>query len=145
VDEWWDDAAGVLPLPRAEVDAYRVALGQRYANPRIRHLLAQIAADGSQKLPVRILPVLRARLDQGEVATGATRALAAWVLHLRGHGTPVNDPHADSLRTLVTARPLAEAVRVVLGSFELDDAVVRQVVLDQVRELDALRRKDPDR
>jgi fructuronate reductase len=145
VDEWWDDAAGVLPIPRAEVDAYRAALLQRYANPRIRHLLAQIAADGSQKLPVRILPVLRARLDQGAVATGATRALAAWVLHLRGLGAPVNDLQAGSLRALVSTRPLAEAVRVVLGSFELDDAVVRQVVLDQVRELDALRRGDAGR
>ncbi len=40
--------------------AYRAALLERFANPRMRHRLAQIAADGSQKLPVRILPVLRA-------------------------------------------------------------------------------------
>ncbi len=84
VEEWWDDAAGVLPLPALRSTRTARHCWRRYANPRIRHLLAQIAADGSQKLPARILPVLRARLDQGAVATGATRALAAWVLHLRG-------------------------------------------------------------
>ena len=46
--------------PAGDVAAYRAALLERFANPRIRHRLAQIAADGSQKLPVRVLPVLRA-------------------------------------------------------------------------------------
>ena len=32
------------------------ALAERFRNPRIRHLLAQIAADGSQKVPIRVAP-----------------------------------------------------------------------------------------
>ncbi len=64
-------------------------------NPRIRHLLAQIAADGSQKVPIRAVPVIRAELDEGRVAAGATRIVAAWVAHLRGHGAPVTDAAAD--------------------------------------------------
>ncbi len=140
VDEWWDDAAEVLPLPATEIDVYRAALLQRFTNPRIRHLLAQIAADGMQKLPVRILPVLRARLEQGVVARGATRALAAWALHLRGRGAPVADPQAESLRSRVSTVPLPEAVGLVLDVLELDDEVARRVVLEQAQELDALSR-----
>ena len=86
VEEWWDDAARHLPLPPEEIEAYRAALLTRYANPRIRHLLGQIAADGSQKLPIRVLPTVRAELARGQVPTGAARALAAWVCHLRGLG-----------------------------------------------------------
>ena len=70
VEEWWDDAARHLPLPAEEVAAYRAALLDRFANPRIRHLLAQIAADGSQKVPIRILPTVRAELAGGNVPTG---------------------------------------------------------------------------
>ena len=46
------------------------ALLDRFANPRMHHRLAQIAADGSQKLPVRILPVLRAGAGRGPDARG---------------------------------------------------------------------------
>ena len=59
-----------LPLPADEIAAYRAALLERFANPRIRHLLAQIAADGSQKLPIRILPTVRGRAGRGAGAGG---------------------------------------------------------------------------
>ena len=70
VEQWWDDAARHLPLPAEDIAAYRAALLERYANPRIRHLLRQIAADGSQKLPIRILPTVRAELAAGPGADG---------------------------------------------------------------------------
>lgn len=111
---WWDEASRHLPLPAQDIAAYRAALLERFANPQMRHLLAQIAADGSQKLPVRVLPALRAERAAGRVPEGASRALAAWVCHLRGHGAPVSDPHADHLVPLA-AGPLPEAVRRVLG------------------------------
>ena len=60
LQQWWAEASAHLTLPADEVADYRDALLDRFANPRIRHLLAQIAADGSQKLPVRVLPVVRA-------------------------------------------------------------------------------------
>ncbi len=91
VEEWWDEACRHLPLPPEELTAYREALVERFANPRIRHLLAQIAADGSQKIPIRIVPTAHAELASGRPATGALRAIAAWVLHLRGTGAPVTD------------------------------------------------------
>jgi fructuronate reductase len=83
-----------VPLPADELTAYRAALLERFANPRIRHTLAQIAADGSQKIPIRVLPVLRAERKAGRRATGSARILAAWIDHLRGAGAPVADAGA---------------------------------------------------
>ena len=99
LDRWWDEAVRYVPLPAADLAAYRAALLERFANPRIRHTLAQIAADGSQKIPIRVLPVLVAERAAGRMPAGAIRILAAWIGHLRGSGTPVNDvgagPYAD--------------------------------------------------
>jgi fructuronate reductase len=127
VEQWWDDAARHLPLPAEEIAAYRAALLERYANPRIRHLLRQIAADGSQKVPIRILPTVRAELGQGRVPTGAARVLAAWVCHLRGQGAPVNDVAAEEF-TALAAGELADAVHRVLGRLDADDDRLRAEV-----------------
>jgi fructuronate reductase len=94
LNEWWDEAVRYVPLPAAELTAYRAALLDRFANPRIRHTLAQIAMDGSQKVPIRVLPVLRGERAAGRMPAGAVRVVAAWVAHLRGAGAPVSDAGA---------------------------------------------------
>ncbi len=134
VEQWCDDAARHLPLPAAQVAAYRAALLERYANPRIRHLLGQIAADGSQKVPIRILPTVRADLARGHVARGAARVLAAWVCHLRGRGAPVVDVAAEEL-TALAAGGLADAVGRVLARLGVDDPRLRAEVVALAREL----------
>jgi fructuronate reductase len=98
LEQWWDDAARYVPLPEPGLAAYRAALIQRFSNPRIRHTLAQIAADGSQKLPIRLLPVLRGERGAGRMPPGAVRILAAWIDHLRGLGAPVEDAGAAPFR-----------------------------------------------
>jgi fructuronate reductase len=137
LEQWWDEAAPHLDLPAAGITAYRTALAERFANPRIRHLLAQIAADGSQKLPVRVLPVLRAERAAGRVPAGAIRILAAWICHLRGLGAPVSDPRAGEL-TGLAARPLPDAARAVLGALDTDlaaDGDLIAAIVAIVREL----------
>ena len=120
MQQWWTEASRYLELQAAVIDTYRGALLDRFANPRMHHRLAQIAADGSQKLPVRILPVLRAERAAGRLPAGATRVLAAWICHLRGAGVPVDDVRADRMVALA-AGPLPDAVRRVLDA--LDPAV----------------------
>jgi fructuronate reductase len=134
VEQWWEDAARHLPLPPEEITAYRAALLERYANPRIRHLLRQIAADGSQKVPIRILPTVRAELADGRVPTGAARVLAAWVCHLRGRGAPVADVAAEEL-TALAAGGLDDAVRRVLARLGVEDARLDTAVTGLAREL----------
>jgi fructuronate reductase len=106
----------------------------------MRHLLAQIAADGSQKLPVRILPVLRAERAAGRMPEGATRVLGAWVCHLRGAGIDAGvgvDDVATERMVSLAAGPLPEAVRRVLDSLDTalgaDDDVVDAVTADAER------------
>lgn len=139
LEEWWDAAAAHLTLPATDIAAYRGALTERFANPRMQHRLDQIAFDGSQKLPIRTLPTLRREVAAGRVPSGATRPLAAWVAHLRGHGAAVTDARADVFVPLAVG-PLAEAVPRVLHALDADLAAngsVVDAVLDQAREFEA--------
>ena len=132
VQEWWDTCAPHLDLPADDVARYRAALLERFADPRIRHSLAQIAADGSQKLPVRLLPVLRRERASGRLPLPAVRLLAAWLLHLGGGSTPVRDVRADELR------PLAGSVPRVLAALDpalADDRDLAAAVADCAAEL----------
>ncbi|WP_404387471.1 mannitol dehydrogenase family protein [Humibacillus xanthopallidus] len=140
VEQWWDAAAPHLDLPAADVVDYRRALLDRYGNPHIRHLLAQIAADGSQKVPIRALPVLLAELEEGRVAAGATRIVAAWVAHLRGHGAPVTDAAADEVTSLAQGEPSA-AVRAVLEHLGVRSEQVASAVEAQLADLLARERR----
>ncbi len=99
--------------------------------------LDRIAADGSQKLPIRILPALRAERAAGRLPAAATRVLAAWVCHLRGLGAPVSDARADEVVPLA-AGPLGVAVPRVLGWLDQDlgaDADVAAIVIGQSEQL----------
>ncbi|MCV7280116.1 mannitol dehydrogenase family protein [Mycolicibacterium flavescens] len=135
VEQWWDDAARQVPLPDEELDAYRAALLQRYANPRIRHQLSQIAADGSQKLPIRVLPTVRAELAAGRVPLGAARILAAWVCHLRGLGVAVDDVAAEEFTALAAGAGIDDATDRVLARLGVDDERMRDTVAGLAREL----------
>jgi fructuronate reductase len=132
VEQWWTEASPHLPLPAAEVAEYRAALLRRWTNPRIRHRLAQIAADGTQKLPVRVLPTLRAERAQGRLPVGALRILACWIRHLRGAGTPVTDAGAGTV-VAAAAGPLDDAVRAVLSSLDPALAAHPAVLAEVVR------------
>ena len=142
VHDWWDEAAPHLHLPAAEIAAYEAALTDRFENPRIRHQLTQIAADGSAKLPVRILAVIRAERAAGRLPVAAARVVAAWIGHLRGAGGPVSDPRAADLRLLVAgadrsaARGILEFLDPPLGADETLIAVVAHLIA----ELDSVRR-----
>ncbi|MFZ6993841.1 mannitol dehydrogenase family protein [Curtobacterium sp. RRHDQ66] len=97
VEQLWDEAALELPLPAAEIADARSALVDRFANPRIRHTLSQIASAGSEKLPVRVVDVLRHRLTRDPsagIGPGAATLIAAWWLHVTTQPELVNDPGA---------------------------------------------------
>ncbi|GAB3715199.1 mannitol dehydrogenase family protein [Nocardiopsis nanhaiensis] len=137
--EWWGEARSHLVLPEHEVDSYLTALLERWSNPRMRHRLEQIAADGSLKLPVRILPTLRPERALGRLPQGAARTLASWVCHLRGLGAPVSDPRSQEAREAASG-PLAEAVPRVLALLDTPlahDAALVDAVAHHVHELSA--------
>ena len=87
---------------------YADALLTRYSNPAIRHRTWQIAMDGSQKLPQRILGTIADNLGAGRASPGLMLAVAAWMRYVGGvdeKGQPieVKDPLAERLRGLSDA------------------------------------------
>ncbi|QOR69263.1 mannitol dehydrogenase family protein [Ruania alkalisoli] len=140
VEQYWDEAERNLGLPGEEVQAYRDALIARYENPRVRHLTAQIAHDGSQKLPVRTLPTLNAERAAGRVPVGCATTLAGWVLHLRGIGAPVHDPGAGPAQEAASAGPVGEVVPAVLETLQPglgQDAELVSAVVEQAEAITA--------
>jgi len=84
---------------------YRERLLQRFANPALAHRCAQIAMDGSQKVPQRWLATIRDRLAAGAPIAHLALALAGWLHFLRGHDESghryaIDDPLADALQVL---------------------------------------------
>jgi fructuronate reductase len=136
LDQWWVASSRHLSLPGADNAAYRAALIERFANPRMQHRLDQIAWDGSQKLPIRVLPTLRREVAAGHLTGGVVRPIAAWVCHLRG-GAKVTDTRAAELLQLAGG-PLPEAVRLVLKALDpelADNEAVVAAVIAEAREL----------
>lgn len=108
VNEWWDLAGSYLSVSS---DDYRAKLLERFSNPRIHHHLFQIATDGSQKLPVRIVPVAKHALADGRDITAPAHAVAAWIVFLRRFGnTEAKDVNLDEVRKLAVNDDVTPAV-----------------------------------
>jgi fructuronate reductase len=115
----------VRPPPGESLTAYVEALIGRYRNPSVRHRCWQIAMDGSQKLPQRILGTLDENRAAGRAAPGLVLAVAGWMRYVGGTdeaGRPieVKDPLAARLRALSDGAPTPAAkVAALLGVREV--------------------------
>ncbi len=94
--------------PGIDLVAYRAAVLQRFANPALGHRTAQVAMDGSQKLPVRVLGTVRDRLAAGAPCDRLALVAAAWMRCIagtddRGRAIEISDPLADRLRRAADA------------------------------------------
>jgi len=108
-----------------DLEDYTQALRQRFANSALQHRLLQIAADGSQKLPQRIVPVLQQRLAENLPVHRLTITIAAWFAYMtgwgyQGGGPKVDDPAADEFRLIAEAnKQVPDFVRAALGKQEI--------------------------
>ena len=104
VERLWAQAAATLPAPvRGEAPAYGRRLLGRFANPALRHRLLQIAADGSRKLPQRLVATLLEARRAGLPHDAPLLGLAAWARFCAGRdedgrALPLDDPLAARLR-----------------------------------------------
>jgi fructuronate reductase len=97
-----DDAAATLPIvPGLDTATYAAALIDRFANSALEHRLVQIAMDGSQKLPQRLIGTIVDAHAAGREAAAAAVGLAAWMRHFAG--PHVDDPLGDQLRAIGSA------------------------------------------
>lgn len=98
------EAGETLEVPKGfDVQKYKQELRERFANPGLRHRTWQIAMDGSQKLPQRLLGSLRDQLKgQGHIDI-LCLAVAAWIRYVsavdeKGDSIDVQDPFAAKLK-----------------------------------------------
>ncbi|WP_311258547.1 mannitol dehydrogenase family protein [Microbacterium sp. WCS2018Hpa-9] len=78
VGAYWDEACAHLP-DELGLSAYRSALLDRFRNPRIQHLLAQIGLDADTKVRVRIAPVAERERRAGRSGAACAVVIAAWL------------------------------------------------------------------
>jgi fructuronate reductase len=118
------DTLEVAPFPSAlRATAFADEALRRFANPALGHTCAQVGADGSAKLPQRLLPVVAAR-QAGSLATWRFALVTAiWLAAAGGVAVPgvrlpaLSDPAAARLRT-AAGRPdgLRALCEVALGA-----------------------------
>jgi fructuronate reductase len=119
------EVSPTLPeLPGFDLPAYRAELLQRFRNPALRHRTWQIAMDGSQKLPQRLLGSIRDRLHAEAGYDRLALGVAAWMRYARGldeAGRPIDvrDPHAARIAGL--AQGIDEPDRIVDAFLTMTD------------------------
>ena len=146
---WDDDLVPTIPtVPGMDLPGYTAELVRRFSNPGIRHRLLQIAMDGSQKLPQRLLRPALDRLGQGVMPRRIALVVAAWMRFLQsrdeqGRAYEINDPLAGRLVRLAAdagenAKILAAAlfdVREVFDPVLAGHAGFHQEVVRHLRSL----------
>jgi len=110
------------PVPGTDLAVYQTQLIERFGNPANGHRCAQIAMDGSQKIPQRWLAVARERMAAGQGIDAIALAIAGWIRYLYGK---------DELDQPITiADPLAGEFAAIAAKYSYDalsfaDAVLR--------------------
>jgi len=139
------EAAATLPDGvRATADDYADLLMRRFANPGLAHALIQIAMDGSQKLPIRLVAPLSERLAAGLPSPAMERALACWigfVIRTAREGGALNDPLGAVLVAAATGVPPAEAagrllaMEQIFAGFAADQAEAAARIIERAATL----------
>jgi fructuronate reductase len=104
-----EEVAPTLALPAGvDVAAYQATLLERFRNPALPHRTQQIAMDGSQKLPQRLLGTVRDNLAAGRPIDRLALAVAAWMRYVdgvdeAGRAIKVSDPLAEEFARIAAA------------------------------------------
>jgi len=111
------EAAETLPESvRGQAAGYGAALLERFDNPNLHHRLRQIAMDGSQKMPIRVVETMRARAGDSPALDAA---VAAWIAFVRAEvatGRALDDPRAKDLVAACLGPEPEAALRAIVGA-----------------------------
>jgi fructuronate reductase len=139
-----DDVAPTLDVPGGfDLAGYERQLLGRFANTALRHRTLQIAMDGSQKLPQRLLGTVLDRRRAGAEPIFAALGIAAWMRFVSarraddGRPLPVDDPLGETIARRLGGREDAPGVVDALLSMSQifgDELSADPVVADLLRE-----------
>jgi fructuronate reductase len=144
-----EEAAPTLTMPAGvDLETYQGQVMKRFSNSNLPHRCYQIAMDGSQKLPQRLLNTVRDNLKAGRSVRLCGLAVAAWMRYVSGvdeagKGFTVQDPLADQLRTAAQGDAASAVdrllgVRAVFGDDLPRSAVFRDIVVQALNHLQRL-------
>lgn len=146
---WHKEIIPTVTAPEGvDLSSYADDLLNRFANTAIRHRTWQIAMDGSQKLPQRVLGTIADNQRAGRPCYGLILAVAAWMYYVggldeKGDSIDVKDPLAKRLRDLSsTGKDAAEKVKNLLSVQEVfGPEVATNTMHDLVRAYRTLEQK----
>ncbi len=120
-------ARTLKPLSGIDLAAYAQDLAERFKNPEIAHETYQIAMDGTEKLPQRLLIPATFALENGEAIRPFAFAVAAWMRYALGRSEDgiayaLRDPREDTIAALLkttgnTASAISDALHDIDGLF----------------------------
>lgn len=98
------------PIPGVDFAAYEQQLIERFGNPANGHRCAQIATDGSQKIPQRWVAVASERLSKGLNINAVTLATAGWIRYVYGSNEldekiAIQDPLVNEFSAIAAKHP----------------------------------------
>lgn len=108
---------------------YAQAILKRFENPHIRHLLAQIAWDGSKKLSPRILDTVRDNLAASRPIDMLCTVVAAWIVFVASQAKakhPLTDPLAEALYSMAARH--ANAITAIATELLADKRIFAELV-----------------
>jgi fructuronate reductase len=153
VNRLWQEAIPTLDMDKSfDIPAYTRALSERFSNAALVHRTAQIAMDGSQKMPQRILAGARECLNQRRRPANLMLVIAAWIAccEARGASLPAGhftDPLDAELQAIFASRrPARETVCEIFAraGFDAVTGSAARPLADLVAEhLDILRHDGP--
>jgi fructuronate reductase len=135
-----DDTLEIAQFP-ASLDATGFAHDalNRFANPSLGHTCLQVGADGSRKLPQRLLPIIETRLANHLDTSRFATVVALWIASVGGleiqgaRLAAVADPEAARVRATVAGDDLSKVVHMALG--RTYDAAFCGVVVESLESL----------
>ena len=137
-----EDIFPTLTAPRGlDLPTYAADILARFRNPAIRHKLAQIAWDGSQKLPFRLLGTIADLLAMDRPIERPALGVAAWmrfVVRQARSGAAIVDPLAERLTAI--GRGCGGEARTDVAAFLALEAVFPRPLAGDARFVGALER-----
>lgn len=103
-------APTLVAPPGVDLGDYAAELMRRFRNPALPHRTQQVAMDGSQKLPQRLLNTIRDNLAAGRPIDRLAVAVAGWMRYVlgrdeTGRAIEIADPLAGRFATLAQSHP----------------------------------------
>jgi Mannitol-1-phosphate/altronate dehydrogenases len=118
------EQAPTLKITDVDLDAYADSLMTRFANPALKHRTWQIAMDGSQKLPQRLLDGIRVHLANKTPWPLLALGVVGWMRYVSGVD--------DAGREIDIRDPLADKIRAIVNSSGENDRVTALLTLKEI-------------